>query len=153
VTGIICAVCLDSSNNPTPPRCDRADCPGRQTLEPLGASSASRGHDLRTIVLWLETAAQPDRDIDLAIWNLVFPDEQNPIAPAPEYTSSIERATRLVPLGLNWSLNSKAEARVGGPRFGGVLKGGEHRIPAIAMCIAALKAHGAVTGLVREGGE
>jgi len=62
---------------------------------------------------------------------------------AGKYTTSIDAALALVPDGLDFvirSLRGHAEARVGGAKDEYLIKGGEHITPAMALCIAALKA-------------
>ena len=60
----------------------------------------------------------------------------------PRYTASIDAALTLVPEGLDYvlrSLRDRAEARVGGAKNEYRIHGGQHPIPAIALCIAALR--------------
>lgn len=67
--------------------------------------------------------------------------------PPLQYTLSIDAALTLVPDGLDYvlrSLRNNAEARVGGAKDEYMIKGGQHPFPAIALCIAALKARLAV---------
>jgi hypothetical protein len=76
-------------------------------------------------------------------------DSQNWPIGVKDYTSSIDAALTLVPKGLNYVLKArnpgaKSEARVGGPQGGFIIKDGEHSSPAIALCIAALKARAAM---------
>ena len=67
----------------------------------------------------------------------------------PRYSLSIDAALLLVPDGLNYvlrSLQGHAEARVGGWKDGYQIKDGHHAFPAIALCIAALRARLVTTG-------
>lgn len=118
----------------------------------------------------LERATGPDRELDLAIWNLVFPDDINPVAPVPAFTGSIDAALALVPEGGRllelgqwqdggrpdgWFAQVTAWLRDG--EFGWLDKGFSYGVPeqgatqkpklapngAIALCIAALKARSA----------
>lgn len=63
---------------------------------------------------------------------------------AGKFTTSVDAAMTLVPDGLDFvvrSLRGHAEARVGGAKDDYIIKGGHHVTPAMALCIAALKAH------------
>lgn len=38
MTGVICGKCGNASNEPRPPKCERNDCPGKETFKPLKRS-------------------------------------------------------------------------------------------------------------------
>lgn len=116
--------------------------------------------DYTDIIARLEKATGPDRELDLEIgralpgphpFSLSTAQQRGGKPPVPEFTASIDAALMLMPEGANWSLNSKSEARVGGPRLDFVIKGGSHVVPAIALCIAALKARAAQSSLPANG--
>lgn len=103
----------------------------------------------QTLIERLEKAAGPDRSLERAIADVVgsvtpyrgFPgDEPTGVVNFPHYTSSLDAAMTLVPEGYEWSLTWEAEiarAEIGDPLL---LMEGEAATPAIAICIAALKA-------------
>ena len=110
---------------------------------------------MKDLIERLEKATGPDREIDARIAYAVKPAlvrmgsleewlQTEAAGRVLNYTWSIDDAIMLVPNGLHWSLNDRSEARVGGPAGGYMLKGGEHKTPAVALCIAALKARTAV---------
>lgn len=100
----------------------------------------------------LEKATGPDREIDLAIYRAEFPhpavglpkrnQDEYDRARGPRYTSSIDAALTLVPEGCKWEASSypKNGAAWVGPFKAPVQQFTVAATPAIALCIAALKA-------------
>lgn len=106
-------------------------------------------HKLTRWIGRLEQLEGPDRDLDAHIHYEVH--QGPPVFDAncrvmdhvPAYTASIDAALLLVPNGLNYvlrSLQGNAEARVGGWKDEFRIKEGHHPLPAIALCLAALRA-------------
>lgn len=110
---------------------------------------------MQDLIERLEKVVAPDRELDRLIWDATNGrggvDEWTVgQIDAPAYTASIDAALTLVPDGLNYVLKArnpgaKSEARVGGLQGGFYIKDGEHSCPAIALCIAALKARAAIS--------
>lgn len=105
--------------------------------------------EITEIIARLEKAEGADHDIDGAIHVLITgkPLETNckhcgafSMRFPRSYTRIVDDALTLVPTNLHWSITSRGVARVGGPAADFMIKGGEHASPAIAICIAALKA-------------
>jgi hypothetical protein len=120
-----------------------------------------------TLIARLEAAMGPSRELDLRICRDVLdgeplghaagmPDElllvaQGRLAPMPRYTASLDAALTLVPVGYCWKLRHAYAAQAVVWQIdceydegsGRILPFGEHRTPAIALCIAALKARAA----------
>ena len=108
---------------------------------------------MRDLIERLEAATGPDRDLDIAIWRAgLRPDAPATFVPLPwlhNYTSSIDDALTLVPEGWKWSLFSAddrakacayivpAMGRLPWPEW---VEDIHAATPALALCIAALKA-------------
>lgn len=94
------------------------------------------------LIAALEAADKPSRELDASIGSLIG--TYVGFEPPPRYTSSIDAALTLLPDGAMWRLGRHLvpddqpehaySARVGGPRYY------DHSSPAIALCIAALRA-------------
>lgn len=132
-------------------------------------TSAGDGGGLVDLIARLERAEGADRGLDSAIhaemlltgWTPEFWDESladpeliNPSIPeARPYTSSLDAALTLVPEGLDWLICSRRRNFQDGyyvhimngdvNRDGRSVSEAWHPIPAIALCIAALKARSA----------
>jgi len=94
----------------------------------------------------LEAATGPDRELDAAIWRATVPEAKHwPDNAAMPFTASIDAALTLVPEGWSYTVawlhrNSRAcvamfHAKLEEQRA-------EAPTPALAICIAALKARG-----------
>lgn len=110
--------------------------------------NAEHAGDIYTIIARLEAATGPDRDIDAAIQRTtdgrVLHIGCGGLTNA--FTGSIEAALALVPRGYMWSV---AKYNAGdGDAFvhlpGGGVKSATAKTPAIALCVAALKARAAL---------
>jgi hypothetical protein len=97
------------------------------------------------LIAALDAATKPDRVLDFRIMKMAMPLRLTPI---PRYTSSIDAALSLVPDGLRWRVamvpvHTFASASISD---GSILSPNtqeweaHHTTPAIAICIAALKA-------------
>lgn len=98
----------------------------------------------------LEKATKPCERLDKAIHLIVAPENPHPYH-CPRYTGSIDQAVTLVPKGASWfieswppsptrKVTSDAAVCMGGERYCS-----DASTPAIALCIAALKARGETT--------
>lgn len=109
--------------------------------------------DLPSLITRLEVATGPDRELDLAIWNVLNPKYPfGCISPAlNKYTSSIDAALTLVPEGFAVDLTAFtgckygdaflwSDSRESGLRYSTRALPRRPANPAIALCIAALKA-------------
>ena len=108
--------------------------------------------ELQALIARLERATGPDRELDNAIWALLgqpLPDD--PAGWPPLYTASLDAAMTLLPKGEDWAewsigfgfIGGQARARIW---IGDELSDGQKNVgatPAIALCIAALKARSA----------
>lgn len=102
-----------------------------------------------TLIERLEAASGPDRDLDMRIADLgrewKLPGSATP-GYAPMFTASLDAALTLVPEGHKWVLHSDGCAGVKLCDMGDDddLPTGEDwaATPALALCIAALKARG-----------
>lgn len=124
--------------------------------------------DYSDIIERLEKATGPDRRLDFDLWSIVtnpsgFPafSEPEPVRTNwfecwkdrngfPNYTRSTDDARTLIPEGWEWTLHCETEdcrVEIGDPQIG---LEGRSETPAIALCIAALKARAAPAG---EGGK
>jgi hypothetical protein len=113
---------------------------------------------MQDIVERLEKATGPDRELDALVYvghyRSAYPDETDAarieyaLRCAPHYTSSIDSAIMLVPRGRKWRVGSHATTIWDGFYAAicpDILSGKTHEswcksTPAIALCIAALKA-------------
>lgn len=99
------------------------------------------------LIARLKAATGPDRQLDAAIWEAIFPAEQGTLA--PDYTTSLDVALTLIPDDWTaWELRSAGRKT----RFtaelsqlreidgGGGWVFGRASTPALAMCIAAINA-------------
>jgi hypothetical protein len=121
---------------------------------------------VKDLIERLEKAAGPDRQLDNAIEEAVdFPKPTNPDdlpGYPPYFTASIDAALTLVPDGWRWQISNRAPKPKEGraylwnaePHFAGIAtrpnpnyRGEEDTAatPALALCIAALKARAAIT--------
>ena len=99
---------------------------------------------LSDIIARLE-AGESGRGLDLMIWNATNPDfawrgeARNGL---PKYTTSLDAAVTLVPEGWFWQATRKFifEGVVWSPEREGAFYGHVQTGPALALCIAALKA-------------
>ena len=118
-----------------------------------------------TLLSRLQAATGPDREIDAEIGELVgAADHSGPAYHRPfkdwakHYTASLDAALTLVPVGNWWEIGKTTDERSPMRHFGCSADGifvakthasygdggfiGRHDAPAIALCIAALKARG-----------
>lgn len=127
--------------------------------------------DINALIERLEKATEPDRELDLEIWWHINPHgvrraywrgalgpprdvgwplpaglgRSSALASVIPYTVSVDAALSLVPEGFGWMVQSGAYAQVFkhcGPWFDSNTKGHQHP-PAIALCLAALRARAA----------
>lgn len=114
---------------------------------------------LADLIARLERATGADRDLDEAIAEWRFQDDMatkrtSKWGPVPRYyTASLDAALTLVPEGLDWLICSRRRNFQDGyyvhimngdvNRDGRSVSVAWHPIPAIALCIAALKARSA----------
>lgn len=99
------------------------------------------------LIAALELATVPDRELDAEIDQLAYENgwrSERIMTPdrTPPYTASIDAALTLVPDDMGWMV-TWVGARVWHHLEGFALNDGievSHKIPAIALCIAALKA-------------
>ena len=120
---------------------------------------------MKELIERLERATGPDRELDVAIVYALYPDigpyqgqciGDEPIfwhdpyrkRPAPSFTSSIDAALTLVPEGHGWVLDYMDPGEPDGAMVGAHACDGATfdtpRPPALALCIAALKAREAL---------
>lgn len=113
---------------------------------------------MEELIKRLEAATGPDRELDIAIDRALFPEsyarpsDPTPVDlpedfgkdamsmmmhPAPAYTASIDAALTLVPEGARWDVQRDRTAAFAS--IDGVTTG-RCATPAIALCIAALRA-------------
>jgi hypothetical protein len=93
---------------------------------------------LAELIARLEAAAEGSRELDAAIAVAVFGGGSHDPGTAPHFTTSLDAALTLVPEGRGWLMRS-----VGGRGFAAISNAGEAsqaKTPALALCIAALKA-------------
>lgn len=118
---------------------------------PTTTGAAIMSEELLALAARCEAATGPDRELELAIWQAVFPETYPPTGHAPLewlgcYTRSIDIAMTLVPEGLTWRLDNlrsrhgqrsvgSAVVLIDGTRFNG-----DAATPANALCAAALRA-------------
>jgi len=121
---------------------------------------------MRDLIVRLEAATGPDRELDGAVWCAAYGYHdlgwdgagQRYEAPATgmgmlhqyardirPYTASLDAALTLVPEGSSWSVGNNSGAIVvcnGGISSGawGYVDGSDAKSPALALCIAALRA-------------
>ena len=116
---------------------------------------------MKSLLLKLEQAEQGSRELDVAIWHLVETRFQRSeimvgwsVVPrgnrtvkddvfAPGYTTSLDAAMTLVPEGMGWGCVSNcgdAPATASCGSRGGLPQGANAATPALALCIASLKA-------------
>lgn len=100
---------------------------------------------LSSLIERLERASGPDRELDRAIQ--VFDLGELPYGPIPRFTSSLDDAVSLIPIGWIWDVASSGCAWVMPPENleGHIVVSGIES-PAIALCIAALRARAANDG-------
>jgi hypothetical protein len=144
------------------------------TADTLGTqATGDRSAELVDLIARLEKATRPDRVLDADIWESVgrapvgqgfyrgssewdrhlwfAPNLSVPIESPPSYTSSIDAALTLVPEGWEWALHAEGglyRVEMGDPMIG--LEGEHETAPAIALCIAALKARLATSSAERS---
>jgi hypothetical protein len=99
-----------------------------------------RESKVQELIARLEAATGPDRDLDVAIIDALFPGARKfPL----EYTASIDAALTLVPEGWRWHLGNTLDGRGTAMIWLNPLTGTDEifaAAPAIALCIAALRA-------------
>lgn len=92
------------------------------------------------LIAALEKATGPSRDLDEQIADAFLPSGWL----APRFTASIDAALTLVPDNAFWSLSVPKQPDMSGKRYWASLHAGKPgargATPAIALCIAALKA-------------
>lgn len=96
--------------------------------------------DMASLIARLEQASESSRELDAEIARAMRGAHGDKID-APEYTDSIDAALLLVPDGAAWSVmqnHISPAASVGGNRVGPWWR--RRSTPALALCIAALKA-------------
>ena len=128
--------------------------------------------ELDALIARLEAASGPSRGLDALIsyavkgqWALMDGDEklarmdkftaavescdEEKIAVADHFTASLDAALTLVPDGFHWSVydtdgGTDANAQVEPPNFSTAPWNGTSKTPALALCIAALRARAAL---------
>ena len=104
--------------------------------------------DLADLIARLERAEGPDCELDCAIYAFVFVAQDNP----PPYTGSVDAALTLVPEGVEevrLQINKEvgcSNATMDPDTFVGETVVGTANHPALALCIAALRAREAGNG-------
>ena len=101
---------------------------------------------LDALVAELEKATEGSREFDAAIYIKL----QAPLGLIPHYTTSLDAALTLVPEGMAWTILSGAlhAACVGDASTGNPVT--KAATPALALCIAALKARAAANDQVAK---
>lgn len=94
---------------------------------------------LADLIARLEKAQGPDRLVDIAIWGLVG-DAQPAALPIPSYTASLDAALTLVPHGKEWEMYGGVQPVALIYYAGSRYVDGRAATPALALCIAALRA-------------
>lgn len=126
---------------------------------------------MKTLIERLEKATGPSRELDAAIFKIAQPESErfktSPFGEGPGhmswisankgtihplYTASIDAALTLVPENADWSLEKDGAwvrwmGKDDAQEVQSVLVGRDGKCTAIALCIAALKARQATTGL------
>lgn len=108
---------------------------------------------MKDLIERLEKAAAPDRELDNLIWFWLGQPLPDDCADCPaRYTASLDAALTLVPEGHYWSFDSRGCAIVCADQPPSEIHGDclGHKSPAIALCIAALKARAAKRDLTQE---
>lgn len=101
---------------------------------------------MRDLIARLEAATGPDRDLDFAIAAAVgWPDSPHSHQHARRYTEHLDAARSLVPEGWDWSVDGFGKSARGrgylySPYPDCEEVEAEAATPAIALCIAALRA-------------
>lgn len=116
---------------------------------------------MRDLIERLEKATGPDRELDLVIakrfntyrlnTSYMGPDDPDWTEHFPEYTASIDAALTLVPDGFRHAFWHHHSVYLGAEVFpdkggGPMHKGHDAKTPAIALCIAAMKAREEMEG-------
>ena len=101
---------------------------------------------MEELIKRLEQATEGSRTLDMDVHEAITPNNWPKVVqlaepqPCPRYTTSIDTALTLVPEGLNWGVDWRADRE----QFTALV--GEHlgepvaKSAAVALCIAALKA-------------
>lgn len=96
---------------------------------------------MNDLITRLESADGPDRELDAMIQHRITSGVGCGAAQdAPRYTASIDAALTLVPDGWDWELYPR-EAALIHPDLPGADVFADAATPALALCIAALRAH------------
>jgi hypothetical protein len=103
---------------------------------------------MQELIHLLENANVPNFQLECEIWRAIYsPNGENPLdLKPPAYTASIDAALTLVPQGWEWSYDSASFDAFVGDYSGSFLVEadkechGANKNPAIAICIAALRA-------------
>jgi hypothetical protein len=110
--------------------------------------------DLPALIARVEAATGADYDIDREIWRAVDPDaaEEYAACETPAYTAGLDAAVALVPSGWGWSVGGWADdgftnaIAVVSERRKFMRPQVHAATPALALCLAALRARQAQEG-------
>lgn len=101
----------------------------------------NKSDDLASLIERLERASGPDRELDIDICTAIGKTRLAPgFQTAPHYTSSIDAALTLVPDGWIAVVSTNGMASVENKNKKNLVNGPASATPAIALCIAALRA-------------
>lgn len=98
---------------------------------------------MRELIAKLGVTTEGSRELDKAIW-LALGESPHRLMLCPEYTASIDAALTLVPNGWCWAVlrlpNGMFSAGMQKPPAAPLLTDDEFATPALALCVAALRA-------------
>lgn len=97
---------------------------------------------MKDLIAKLESATEGSRELDRAIHSHIRGVEEFLLSTWPAYTTSLDAALTLVPEGWHWNVGDVGLAWVGTHESATkiVRHDGDAHTPALALCIAALKA-------------